>query len=282
MELVFAAGCLLYFSSPHNPSGCSRIRAGPPSRARNHVKEGGVKVLSLAEANMPAQHRQEISPVRLWRHWWTRLAITPASLVTFLLVGLVAVSASVVSLVLSQGADPSIIALHLFGIIGIVWLAAAQWRALSARKRGGEGRARQSCPARARAGQAGISGGELASSRGPISYPARAGPGLHDLPVGCGRQSYQLEPWRATGPRLWETRIPPDLRPRPLYRGGPPGGGAGSRASRGGGARANQFGPMGGPEGRQPLLGLDVHRRGARWPGTAPGLCQAGARSLPE
>ncbi len=79
---------------------------------------------------MPAQHGQEISPVRLWQHWWTRLAITPASLVTFLLVGLVSVSASSVSLVLSQGAEPSIVALHLLGIIGIVWLAAAQWRAL--------------------------------------------------------------------------------------------------------------------------------------------------------
>ncbi len=79
---------------------------------------------------MPAQHSQEMFPGRLWRRWRTRFATTPASLVTFLLVGLVSISASALSLVLSKGSDPSILALHLFGIIGIIWLAAAQWRAL--------------------------------------------------------------------------------------------------------------------------------------------------------
>jgi PAS domain S-box-containing protein len=56
--------------------------------------------------------------------------MTPASLLTFLVVGFVSVSASALSLVLSERTDPSVLALHLFGLIGIIWLAAAQWRAL--------------------------------------------------------------------------------------------------------------------------------------------------------
>ncbi|HEY3012922.1 MAG TPA: PAS domain S-box protein [Gemmatimonadales bacterium] len=40
------------------------------------------------------------------------------------------ISASAISLVLSNGTGPSVLALQLFGAIGLVWLAAAQWRAL--------------------------------------------------------------------------------------------------------------------------------------------------------
>jgi two-component system, cell cycle sensor histidine kinase and response regulator CckA len=98
--------------------------------SRNHVKEGGVKAPSLAEANMPAHLSGEISFGQLWQRWRMRLAMAPGSLVTFLIVGIVAGSASVLSVVLSNTAAPSVLALHLFGTIGIVWLAVTQWRAL--------------------------------------------------------------------------------------------------------------------------------------------------------
>jgi PAS domain S-box-containing protein len=54
----------------------------------------------------------------------------PASLVTFLLIGIVLVAISAVSLVLTSGTAPSILALQLLGIIGMTCLAAAQWWAL--------------------------------------------------------------------------------------------------------------------------------------------------------
>src|SRR5215217_585721 len=79
---------------------------------------------------MPLYRWQEISPEQLRRRGRIRLAIAPGTLVTLLVVGLVSVSAFAVSLVLSKGAPPWVASLHLLATISIIWLAAAQWRAL--------------------------------------------------------------------------------------------------------------------------------------------------------
>ncbi|HKH84296.1 MAG TPA: PAS domain S-box protein, partial [Gemmatimonadales bacterium] len=79
---------------------------------------------------MPDKVWQEISPGQLWRRGRIRLAIIPPSLVTFLLIGLVALLTSTLSLVLTSGTASSVLALQLFGTIGLTCLAVAQWRAL--------------------------------------------------------------------------------------------------------------------------------------------------------
>jgi PAS domain S-box-containing protein len=77
---------------------------------------------------MLAHFQQDITPGQRWRRW--QLAMAPASLLGLLLVGLFSVSASALAFVLSKESDPAVLALHLFGIIGIAWLAMAQSRAL--------------------------------------------------------------------------------------------------------------------------------------------------------
>src|SRR5215207_197651 len=70
-----------------------------------------------------------LSPGRLWRGRRSRFMMPATSSLTFLLIGIVCLSASALSLVLSDGA-PSMLALQMLGTIGIVYLAMAQWRAL--------------------------------------------------------------------------------------------------------------------------------------------------------
>ena len=201
--------------------------------------------------------------MRLWRRWWTRSAITPATLVTFLLVGLVSVSASA----LSFGAIPGSRALdrrapsvrhHRHRLAG----SSAQRRACAfrARQRGGEGCARQSCPARARAGQPRISGGQLASSRGTVPDTARSDPGLLHLPAGRQGQSRRVGTpvcdgsWATTSSTFSESgrrtstprKTARRARREPSF----------SRSRR---ARPGGLGAVGRPEGRQPVLGLDVY-----------------------
>ena len=79
---------------------------------------------------MPEHLWQEISTGQLWRRGRMRLAMVSGALATFLLIGILSISALVISLVLSNGTAPSVLALQLLGTIGIVWLAVAQWRAL--------------------------------------------------------------------------------------------------------------------------------------------------------
>jgi two-component system, cell cycle sensor histidine kinase and response regulator CckA len=89
-----------------------------------------LKATSLTETHMPEHLWQEISPGQLWRRGRMRLAMVPASLVTFLLIGIVSLSSFAISLVLTSGTEPSVLALQLFSAIAIAWLAMAQWRAL--------------------------------------------------------------------------------------------------------------------------------------------------------
>ena len=90
-----------------------------------------MKATILVEANMSSHLWHEISTGQLWRRGRMRLAMAPASLVTLLLLASLSLSALAISLVLSEGVSPLVRALQSFGIIGVVWLAVTQWRALS-------------------------------------------------------------------------------------------------------------------------------------------------------